>query len=163
MKINFYDKYLPSKLKEELKELDVVSKLKDHTISLSEVDKYKEEIFAFLSSKNLKEIYFDMLHGSGSEISFLICHMKSKEECDKIKEKIVSYYGIYQKTKHISAIYLFDSDVFIELSSGDLDGDDLILKIANILSETLKVERHDYICEVEFDDEVSEDIKDLID
>ncbi|MFA6088506.1 MAG: hypothetical protein WC755_01455 [Candidatus Woesearchaeota archaeon] len=159
---HFYDKYLPLKLKEELKELDIESKLKDHKISLSEVDQYKEEIFAFLSSKNLKEIYFDLLYGSGSEISFLICNMTSKEECDKIKEKIISYYGIYQKTKHISSIYLFDNDVFIELSAGDLDGDDLILKIANILSETLKLERHDYICEIELD-EISEDINDLID
>lgn len=153
----FYTKYLVF----DYKKNNIVSKAPLMINNSKELDKYKCDLFSILPKSHILSVYCDILNSHGFDVSLIICKMSSKESYDKVKEKLTSYFGIYQKTKEISSIYLFDDleFTFVELTSGTLDGDELIDKLANKICKKIKLKRSDFICDADFEEEYN----DLID
>lgn len=152
----FFSKY--SKYIED--NFDLKTYVGDKLISLDEVDSFKDDLFIYLSKKNVSGLYFDVLNAGGFDITVMIGKLVSKNDLDFLKEKITSYYGIYQKTKNISTIFLFDDkeNLFIELSSGSLDGDELIISIADGFKKEFNLPSSEFVCDVleHYDDDYNE-------
>jgi len=163
---NFYSKYLLF----DFKKHNLKSIQKFVITNSKELSLYKSDLFAILDKKHIAGVYNDLISCPGGfDISVIVAKLSTLESFEKVKEKLVSYFGIYQKTKNVSSVYLFDKEnlTFVELTSGCLDGDDLVKELIDeIINKFEKqhkkdiLERHDFICEIEFD---SEEYNELID
>jgi hypothetical protein len=161
---DFYSKYLVfDDDKTNLKKPILKSLQKIIITNPKELSLYKSDLFSILPKKSVLGVYSNLMDGGGFDFSVIIVKLSSKESYDKVKDKLISYFGIYQKTKNVSSIYLFDDKefTFVELTSGCLDADDLIKSIADQIVKKLKLKRHDFICDVEFDDD--DEYNELID
>lgn len=126
----------------------------DNLVDISDINSYKEGLYLYLSLDNTKSIYFDILKSSLFELAFTIIELKSKDDLLFVKDKILTYYGIYQKTLNISALYFFDEDSnsIIELTSGSIEGDELLNTLSRDLKKKYDLEPHLLICEINSDD-----------
>ena len=132
-------------------------------LKASDLDQYNEGIFSFLSSSTISDAYVMLYQKEELDVGLLVWKAKTKADFVKIKDTLTSYFGIYQKTKNISSVYFFDEEnlTSIELTSGTLEGDEVMLVYADQLQSAFpSMEKAQYICDVEEDDDP--DLQDFI-
>lgn len=130
-----------------------------------EIDRHREGIFSFFSARDIHEVFSFIYQKEGVDVGFLIWTARNPGAFWRLRDTLVSSFGIYQKTKNLSSIYLFDEEkkTGIEFTSGTLEGDEIMLSYADRLAAAHPaLERTDFLCDVEetFDDDP--DLQDFI-